>query len=74
MSLLGWAFTFLIVALVAALFGFTGVAAGAIGIARILFGLFLLIFVVLLILALLGCAPAMTGVPAMVPAAAPIGR
>ena len=60
MSLLGWAITFLVVALVAALFGFTGIAAGAMGIARILFGLFLLIFVVLLVLALLGCAPSTT--------------
>lgn len=74
MSLLGWAFTFLVVALVAALFGFTGVAAGAMGIARILFGLFLLIFVVLLVLALLGCAPPTTGSAAMISVAAPIGR
>ena len=54
MSLLGWAFIFLVVALVSALFGFTGIAAGAVSIARVLFGLFLLIFAVLLILSLLG--------------------
>ena len=54
MGLLGWALMFLVVALIAALFGFTGIAAGAVSIARLLFGLFLLIFVVLLILALVG--------------------
>ena len=59
MGLLGWAFTFLIVALVAALFGFTGIAAGAMTIARVLFGIFLVIFLVLLTLGLLGtCAAA----------------
>lgn len=47
--LLKWAFIFLVVALVAAAFGFTGIAAGAASIAKILFYLFLGIFVVLLI-------------------------
>jgi uncharacterized membrane protein YtjA (UPF0391 family) len=54
MGLLGWAFVFLIVALVAALLGFTDVAKGAAAISRVLFGLFLLIFVVLLLMALIG--------------------
>lgn len=40
-----WALTFLLLALVAAVFGFGGIAASAVGIARILFFLFLLLFV-----------------------------
>ena len=47
--LLKWAFIFFVVALVAAAFGFTGIAAGAASIAKILFYLFLGIFFVLLI-------------------------
>lgn len=47
--LLKWAFIFFVVALIAAAFGFTGIAAGAESIAKILFYLFLGIFVVLLI-------------------------
>lgn len=43
------ALIFLVVALIAALFGFTGIAAGAMTIARFLF----FIFVVLLVLALI---------------------
>jgi uncharacterized membrane protein YtjA (UPF0391 family) len=43
---LGWALLFLIIALIAATFGFTGIAASAAGIARILFCVFLLLFVV----------------------------
>ncbi|MCS6302681.1 MAG: DUF1328 domain-containing protein [Nitrospira sp.] len=47
--MLKWAFIFFVVALVAAAFGFTGIAAGAASIAKILFYLFLGIFIVLLI-------------------------
>lgn len=54
MGLLGWALVFLVVALVAAMFGWTGIAVGAATIARVLFGLFLLVFLVLLILGLIG--------------------
>ena len=54
MSLLGWALIFFVVACVAALFGFTGIAAGAVTIARFLFGLFLLVFLVLLVFGLIG--------------------
>jgi uncharacterized membrane protein YtjA (UPF0391 family) len=39
--MLRWALTFLIIALVAALFGFTGIAAAAAGIPKFLFFLFL---------------------------------
>jgi len=47
--LLKWAFIFFVVALIAAAFGFTGIAAGAATIAKILFYLFLGIFFILLI-------------------------
>jgi uncharacterized membrane protein YtjA (UPF0391 family) len=52
MSLLKWALIFLLVSLVAALFGFTGISAASADIARILFFIFLVIFVVLLVLGL----------------------
>ena len=54
MSLLAWALIFLIVALIAAAFGFGGIAAAATGIAKTLFFIFLVVFVVLLVMALLG--------------------
>jgi len=47
--LLKWAAIFFVIALIAAAFGFSGIAAGAAGIAKILFYLFLGIFFVLLI-------------------------
>jgi uncharacterized membrane protein YtjA (UPF0391 family) len=50
--MLYYAAVFFIIAIVAAIFGFGGVAAGASSIAQILFGLFLLIAVVSLILGL----------------------
>ena len=43
--MLRYAVVFLVIALIAALFGFTGIAAGAVEIARILFFIFLLLFV-----------------------------
>ena len=52
MSLLKWAFIFLIISLVAALFGFTGISTATADVARILFFIFVLIFVVLLVLGL----------------------
>ncbi len=45
-----WAIIFLVVALVAAVFGFTGVAVAAAGIAKFLFGLFLLLCLIFFIL------------------------
>jgi uncharacterized membrane protein YtjA (UPF0391 family) len=45
-----WALIFLVIALVAALFGFTGIAVAAAGIAKFLFGLFLLLCIVFFIL------------------------
>ena len=47
--MLRWALTFLIVALIAAVLGFGGIAAAAADIGRILFFLFLVLFVVSLI-------------------------
>jgi len=48
--MLGWAVTFFLVAIIAAVFGFGGIASGAVGIAKILFFLFLLGFIISLIL------------------------
>lgn len=50
--MLYWAIVFFIIALVAALFGFTGIALAAAGIARILFFIFVVIFFVTLIVGL----------------------
>jgi len=50
--MLHYAVVFLVIALVAALLGFTGIAAGAVEIAKILFFVFLLLFVVSLIVGL----------------------
>lgn len=52
MTLLKWALIFLVIAGVAALFGFTGIAEGAADIAKVLFFIFLAIVVVLGILGL----------------------
>ena len=48
--MLKWAFTFLIIALIAGALGFTGVAGAAMGVAKILFFLFLALFVAFLVL------------------------
>lgn len=50
--MLRYALIFFIIALVAGLLGFTGIAAGAVEIARILFFVFLLLFVVSLVMGL----------------------
>jgi len=47
--MLGWALLFFVIALVAALFGFSSIAVGAAGIAKILFVVFLVLFVVSLL-------------------------
>lgn len=51
--MLKWALIFFIVSLVAALFGFTGIAAGAAAIAKILFYIAVALFVLFLVLGLL---------------------
>ena len=48
--MLGWAITFLVLGLIAAIFGFGGIAGAAIGIAKILFFVFLVIFVIMLLM------------------------
>ena len=50
--MLRWAVIFLIIALIAALFGFTDIAAASAGIAKILFGIFLVLFLVMVALGL----------------------
>jgi uncharacterized membrane protein YtjA (UPF0391 family) len=47
--MLGWAATFLIIALIAAALGFSGIAGSAVGIAKILFVVFLVLFLASLI-------------------------
>jgi uncharacterized membrane protein YtjA (UPF0391 family) len=44
--MLGWALTFLVVAIIAAVLGFTSFAGAAMGIAKILFFVFLALFAV----------------------------
>lgn len=48
--MLYWAAVFLVIALVAAVFGFGGIAASAAGIAKILFYIFVAVFVITLLL------------------------
>ena len=47
--MLGWAVVFLIIALVAEIFGFGGIAAASAGIAKLLFFIFLVLFVISLV-------------------------
>ncbi|HDL0331793.1 TPA: DUF1328 domain-containing protein [Legionella pneumophila] len=52
--MLTWALIFFIIAIIAAAFGFGGIAVAAPGIAKILFFLFLVMFVIFLIMGLVG--------------------
>lgn len=52
--MLTWAIIFLVVAVIAAALGFGGVAQGAATIAKVLFGLFLVVALVLFLLTVLG--------------------
>lgn len=61
--LLYWAFLFLIIAIVAALFGFRNVEGVATQIAKVLFFIFIIVFVISLIMHFVSAAP--------VPAASP---
>ena len=47
--MLRWAFIFLVVAIIAGIFGFAGIMVAAAGIAKLLFYLFLVLFLVSLI-------------------------
>jgi len=51
--MLRWSFAFLVIALIAAILGFTNIAEGAAEIARILFFIFISIWVLLLLAGLL---------------------
>jgi uncharacterized membrane protein YtjA (UPF0391 family) len=50
--MLGWAVTILVIELIAAVFGFAGIACAAAGIAQILFYIFLVIFLISLVMGL----------------------
>lgn len=50
--MLRWSIAFFVIALVAALFGFGGIAAGAVSIARVLFFVFVALFVLSLLVRL----------------------
>jgi len=52
--MLYWALVFFIISLVAAVFGFTGIAVATAGIAKILFFIFLVLFVLALIFGVRG--------------------
>lgn len=52
--MLNWALTFLVLALLAAIFGFGGVASASMGIAKVLFFIFLVLFVISLVVPRLG--------------------
>lgn len=49
--MLKWALIFLVISLIAGLFGFTNIAAGAAGIAKILFFIFIALVVVFFLMA-----------------------
>jgi uncharacterized membrane protein YtjA (UPF0391 family) len=50
--MLKWSATFFIIAIIAAILGFTGLAHGAAAIGKILFGIFISLFILTLILGL----------------------
>jgi uncharacterized membrane protein YtjA (UPF0391 family) len=50
--MLGWVITFLVIALIAAALGFGGVAGTAVGLAKIVFYIFLVLFVISLVYSL----------------------
>lgn len=52
--MLRWAIAFFIIAIIAAVFGFGGIAATASGIAQILFYIFLVLFLIAFLIGLLG--------------------
>ncbi|MFW6070304.1 MAG: DUF1328 domain-containing protein [bacterium] len=54
MELLTWAIIALVIALIAGALGFSGVARGAATVAKVLFGIFLVIAAVIFLLILLG--------------------
>ena len=55
--MLGWALTFLVVAIIAAFFGFGGIAVASAGIAKLLFFVFVVLFAVALLAGLIRGRP-----------------
>lgn len=51
--MLNWAVSFLVVAIIAAVFGFGGIAATAVDMARIVFFIFLILFLVSMVVGLI---------------------
>jgi uncharacterized membrane protein YtjA (UPF0391 family) len=51
-AMLNWAVTFLVIALIAAVFGFGGIVSAAVGIAKLLFFIFIVLFAISLIMSL----------------------
>jgi uncharacterized membrane protein YtjA (UPF0391 family) len=51
--MLGWAITFLIIAIIAGVLGFGGIASASVGIAQVLFFVFLVVFALTLLIHLL---------------------
>jgi uncharacterized membrane protein YtjA (UPF0391 family) len=49
-TMIGWAITFLVIALIAAILGFGGIAAVSVEIAQILFVVFIALFVIALVM------------------------
>ena len=58
--MLRWALGFFVIAIIAAVFGFGGIASGAADIARVLFFVFLVVFVISLLMGLAGGGRART--------------
>ena len=56
--MLHYAIVFLVIALIAGVLGFGGIAGSAVGIAKILFGLFLILALIFIVLAALGVGAA----------------
>lgn len=54
--MLEWTLIFLVIAVVAAVFGFSGIAATSAGIARVLFGVFLILFIASFVVQMIGSA------------------
>lgn len=57
MGLLHWAVMFFVIAVVAAIFGFSGIAATSVGIAKVLFFIFVVLFLIFLIMGLMKGKP-----------------
>jgi len=53
-GLLRWALVFLVIAIIAGIFGFTGIAVDSAWFAQVLFFLFLIVFAIFLVLNLVG--------------------